>query len=122
MGRGFEKRKSSFLRTQKNWLVTSAEASDAKNATKVAILSALNSCSRDKPLEIFIIMQNYLFACFVQSERLASGHREELQLTVQTCKSPTLLFSYRTVRVVQQISHINLSYAMSAYGGASRGL
>jgi len=100
MARGFEKRKSSFLRTQKNWLVTSAESSEAKNATKGAILSAFNSCIRDKPLEIIIIMQNYLSACFVQFERLASGHWEEPQFSVQTFKSPTLLFGYRTVRVV----------------------
>jgi hypothetical protein len=56
MGRGFEKRKIPFLRTQKIWVVTSAEASDAKNATKGTILSALNSSSHDKPLEIIIIM------------------------------------------------------------------
>jgi hypothetical protein len=56
MGRGFEKRKSSFLRTQKICLVTSAEASDAKTTTKGAIMSALNFCSRGKPFEIIIIM------------------------------------------------------------------
>jgi len=46
-------------------------------------------------------MQNYLSTCFIQSERLASGHLEEPQFTVQTCKIPTLLFGYRTGTVVQ---------------------
>lgn len=50
MGRGFEKRKISFLRTQKIWIVTSAEASDAENATKGAIMSGLNFCSPGRSL------------------------------------------------------------------------
>ena len=41
IGRGLENRKISFLRTEKIWLVTSFERSEAKKITSGATLSAL---------------------------------------------------------------------------------